>query len=167
MMQYSIYVLESSTSRRLTYFMPPLNLIPLLLLRPLRAILPSEDVRRVRIIVLKATHAPFVALIWAYERVRRLISRHAPPTLTRTSHTSSRPLTASQMSLDPGYNSSKISVERPALNKVSQRSTGQSASAPPESALLGSDTMELVALVQSLAAKVDGLTAMVAGQQRD
>ena len=147
--------------------MPPLNLIPLLLLRPLRLFFPSEDVRRIRILVLKATHAPFVALIWVYERARRLISRHAPSPLTKTPHTSSRPLSSTHIGLEPERDLSKALSERPALNKTPLRSSTQSTSAPPESASLATDNAELVALVQSLAAKVDGLTAMVAGQQRD
>ncbi|KAJ5178635.1 uncharacterized protein N7500_001334 [Penicillium coprophilum] len=65
--QLAIYVLESSNSRRLTYFMPPLNLIPLLCIRPMRLFLSAGTVRRVRIILLRATHLPFVAMIWAYE----------------------------------------------------------------------------------------------------
>ncbi|CAG8209905.1 unnamed protein product [Penicillium nalgiovense] len=63
----AIYVLESSNSRRLTYFMPPLNLIPLLCIRPMRLFLSAGTVRSVRIVLLRATHLPFVALIWAYE----------------------------------------------------------------------------------------------------
>ncbi|KAJ5842131.1 hypothetical protein N7534_011961 [Penicillium rubens] len=65
--QLAIYVLESSNSRRLTYFMPPLNLIPLLCIRPMRLFLSAGTVRSVRIVLLRATHLPFVALIWAYE----------------------------------------------------------------------------------------------------
>ncbi|KAJ5239035.1 hypothetical protein N7468_003654 [Penicillium chermesinum] len=81
--QLSIYVLESSNSRRLTYFMPPLNtaltanpkirtqnLIPLLCIRPMRLILSAGTVRRVRIVLLRATHLPFVMMIWAYESDR-------------------------------------------------------------------------------------------------
>ncbi|KAL5411004.1 hypothetical protein PMIN03_005108 [Paraphaeosphaeria minitans] len=70
---YSVYVLEASSSNRLTYYLPPLNLIPLLL-RPLRLVLPSERLRSARIVILKATHLPFVGAIWAYER---LFSSHA------------------------------------------------------------------------------------------
>ncbi|KAJ0418485.1 hypothetical protein BJY00DRAFT_177201 [Aspergillus carlsbadensis] len=72
--QLAIYVLESSTSKRLTYFLPPLNLIPLLCIRPMRLFLPAEDIRRVRIVLLRATHLPCVALLWAYESGRRLLS---------------------------------------------------------------------------------------------
>ncbi|PYI11813.1 hypothetical protein BO78DRAFT_303036 [Aspergillus sclerotiicarbonarius CBS 121057] len=97
--QLSIYVLESSNSRRLTYFMPPLNLIPLLCIRPMRLFLPAEHIRRVRIVLLRATHLPFVALIWAYESSRRYVSRRNsqfPPTAT-TATGSSRPTSSIQM----------------------------------------------------------------------
>ncbi|KAJ5889336.1 hypothetical protein N7504_010146 [Penicillium tannophilum] len=69
--QLSIYVLESSNSRRLTYFLPPLNLIPLLCIRPLRLFLSAGTVRRVRIVLLRATHLPFVMMIWTYESTRQ------------------------------------------------------------------------------------------------
>lgn len=48
------------------------NLI-LLCIRPMRLFLSAESVRRVRIILLRATHLPFAALIWLYE-----LSRHQP-----------------------------------------------------------------------------------------
>ncbi|RAH76309.1 hypothetical protein BO86DRAFT_423259 [Aspergillus japonicus CBS 114.51] len=95
--QLSIYVLESSNSRRLTYFMPPLNLIPLLCIRPMRLFLSAEHIRRVRIVLLRATHLPFVALIWAYESSRRYVSRRNsqfPPTATTGG--SSRPTSSFQ-----------------------------------------------------------------------
>ncbi|RAQ70502.1 hypothetical protein COH20_000983 [Aspergillus flavus] len=98
--QLSIYVLESSNSRRLTYFMPPLNLIPLLCIRPLRLFLPAEHIRRVRIVLLRATHLPFVALIWAYESSRRYVSRRNtqwPP--TATARGCSRPVSSIQTGL--------------------------------------------------------------------
>ncbi|KAL5338299.1 hypothetical protein BJX70DRAFT_367226 [Aspergillus crustosus] len=81
--QLAIYVLESSTSKRLTYFMPPLNLIPLLCIRPLRLFLPAEDIRRVRIVLLRATHLPCVVLLWAFESSRRLLSRQSSLTSSR------------------------------------------------------------------------------------
>lgn len=66
---YSVYVLEASTSNRLTHFYPPLNLIPLILIRPLRLFFPSEKLRAARIILLKVTHAPIVGAIWVFEKV--------------------------------------------------------------------------------------------------
>ncbi|KAI4129485.1 MAG: hypothetical protein LQ338_002202 [Usnochroma carphineum] len=65
--QYSVFVLEASASRRLTYFFPPLNLLPLILFRPLRLCIPSEQLRNARIMLLRATHFPYVATIWIYE----------------------------------------------------------------------------------------------------
>ncbi|KAF2020057.1 hypothetical protein BU24DRAFT_419647 [Aaosphaeria arxii CBS 175.79] len=85
---YSVYVLEASTSNRLTYYLPPLNLIPLLL-RPLRLVLPSERLRSARILLLKVSHLPFIAAIWVYEqliertRKRGTVSIKGPETLSR------------------------------------------------------------------------------------
>jgi hypothetical protein len=44
------------------------NLIPLCI-RPFRLVLPSERLRSARIVLLKATHSPFVAAIWCYEQL--------------------------------------------------------------------------------------------------
>ncbi|KAJ2900593.1 uncharacterized protein MKZ38_002389 [Zalerion maritima] len=65
---YSVYVLEASTSNRLTHFYPPFNLLALIIFRPLRLFLPSDNkFRAARIILLKATHLPIVGVIEAYE----------------------------------------------------------------------------------------------------
>ncbi|CAD6446354.1 961434b3-5118-4bd2-b7a0-93c8273d71fb [Sclerotinia trifoliorum] len=70
---YSVYVLEASTSNRLTHFYPPLNLIPLILIRPLRLFMSSSTLRRTRIGLLKATHAPIVLAINLFEGVYEYI----------------------------------------------------------------------------------------------
>lgn len=68
---YSVYVLEASTSSRLTHFLPPLNLISLVVFRPLRLFLHSENhFRAGRIVLLRITHAPIVGIIRLYEAVR-------------------------------------------------------------------------------------------------
>lgn len=68
---YSVYVLEASTSNRLTHFYPPFNLLALAIFRPLRLVLPSDDrFRRGRILLLKATHVPIVAAIQLWELIR-------------------------------------------------------------------------------------------------
>ncbi|KAI0116897.1 hypothetical protein F4814DRAFT_414370 [Daldinia grandis] len=65
---YSVYVLEASTSNRLTHFYPPFNLIALGIFRPLRLFLPSDGkFRQARILLLRATHAPIVGAIQVYE----------------------------------------------------------------------------------------------------
>lgn len=164
--QYSIYVLESSTSRRLTYFMPPLNLFPLVLLRPLRLFLPSEDVRRIRIFVLKATHIPFLALIWTYEKARPMVSR-PHPTVAKAPHLTSRPLSAGQFSFDGGRDFAKSPRTRRAAPETPPAATPDISGSTRKTALGGVDNAELAALVQKLSVQVDGLTAMVAGQQKD
>ncbi|KAK7734925.1 hypothetical protein SLS53_007702 [Cytospora paraplurivora] len=68
---YSVYVLEASTSNRLTHFYPPFNLLALMIFRPLRLFLPSDrNFRAARIILLKATHLPIVGAIMLYELIR-------------------------------------------------------------------------------------------------
>ncbi|CAK7211992.1 hypothetical protein SCUCBS95973_001311 [Sporothrix curviconia] len=68
---YSIYVLEASTSNRLTHFFPPFNLLALIIFRPLRLFLPSDhNFRAARIALLKVTHLPIVGTIQFYELVR-------------------------------------------------------------------------------------------------
>ncbi len=164
--QYSIYVLESSTSRRLTYFLPPLNLFPLILLRPLRLVLPSEDVRRIRIAMLKATHVPFLAIIWAYEKSRRIVSR-SHPTMSKAPHLTSRPLSAGHFSLGGGPDFVKSPMNRRTLHEPSPTTTPDMTGSTMKSASGSADNADLMALVQKLSAQVDGLTAMVAGQQKD
>lgn len=70
---YSVFVLEASTSNRLTFFLPPLNLIPLVF-RPLRLFISPEHLRSTRILLLKVTHAPHVLAISMYERICRYLS---------------------------------------------------------------------------------------------
>ena len=68
---YSVYVLEASTSSRLTHFLPPFNLSVLAIFRPLRLVLHSENKFRAgRILLLRVTHAPLVGIIMLYEYMR-------------------------------------------------------------------------------------------------
>jgi len=75
---YSVYVLEASTSNRLTHFYPPLNLIPLVFIRPLRLCISSEGLRRERVTVLKITHMPIVAIIYVFEAIHSKIKGDTP-----------------------------------------------------------------------------------------
>lgn len=75
---YSVYVLEASTSNRLTYYYPPLNLISLLF-RPLRLFIPADRLRSMRIVFLKITHAPHVAIILAFERLSAAARQNQRP----------------------------------------------------------------------------------------
>ncbi|TVY48864.1 Calcium channel [Lachnellula occidentalis] len=100
---YSVYVLEASTSNRLTHFYPPLNLIPLILIRPFRLCLPASHLRRTRIILLKITHAPFVACIWLFERVHVRINKSGADAFSST---------------DPKLTSTKSKKQDPFLPKA-------------------------------------------------
>ncbi|KAH8808846.1 hypothetical protein F5884DRAFT_858365 [Xylogone sp. PMI_703] len=90
---YSVYVLEASTSNRLTHFYPPLvkqkhplpsnitdvvvqNLIPLIFIRPLRLFISSERIRVSRIFLLKVTHLPIVVTIYLFERLQEQWTGH-------------------------------------------------------------------------------------------
>lgn len=163
--QYSIYVLESCTSRRLTYFLPPTNLIPLLFIRPLRLVLPSDTVRRIRVMLLRTVSIPFVALIWCYEGSRRILVREHRPPLARIK---SRPLSATK----PLHGSSgpfrSDNLGTPSALKSSDHlmtHTPRNASIMSASSI--EDKTDLIALVQRLSAQVDELTAMVAAQKSD
>lgn len=55
----------------------------------MRLFLSAEVVRRVRIVLLRATHLPFVMMIWAYESSRRHLHRpttRLPPVSTAQPH---------------------------------------------------------------------------------
>ncbi|KAL2691563.1 hypothetical protein Neosp_001952 [[Neocosmospora] mangrovei] len=69
---YSVYVLEASTSNRLTHFFPPFNLLAFAIFRPWRLIFSADEKFRAgRIILLKATHWPIVGIIKLYEMYRK------------------------------------------------------------------------------------------------
>lgn len=163
LLQFSIYVLESCTSRRLTYFLPPTNLLPLLFVRPLRLFLPSNSVRHIRVMLLRAVSIPFVALIWCYEGSSRLFSHSDPhPPLARIR---SRPLSASKPTYglprfgELGMASARKSASPPRTNGTSGASL--------ENASSTEDKADLIVLVQRLSTQVDELTAMVAAQKAD
>ncbi|PWY81076.1 hypothetical protein BO83DRAFT_305428 [Aspergillus eucalypticola CBS 122712] len=173
--QLSIYVLESSNSRRLTYFMPPLNLIPLLCIRPMRLFLPAEHIRRVRIVLLRATHLPFVALIWAYESSRRYVSRgnsQFPPTATTTA--SSRPTSSIQMGFPfsthhAPLHASALEGRSWASSRPKERSNpGQHPETRgPSSGQAGrGDTADMIDEVERLRTQVDRVAARMAFHQR-
>ncbi|POS71979.1 hypothetical protein DHEL01_v209632, partial [Diaporthe helianthi] len=75
---YSVYVLEASTSNRLTHFYPPFNLLALVIFRPLRLVLPSDNkFRAARILLLKVTHLPIVGAIMLYELIKDKVGSDA------------------------------------------------------------------------------------------
>ncbi|KAJ5567942.1 hypothetical protein N7450_010428 [Penicillium hetheringtonii] len=149
--QLSIYVLESSNSRRLTYFMPPLNLIPLFCIRPMRLFLSAEAVRRVRIILLRATHLPFVILIWMYESTLRGILSQPATELPSISSSESGTL-----AFEPDVGNEPVRVDhqdRHKLHPVRPESTPTT------------QIMEMIASIERLRVQVERATANLEAQQ--
>jgi len=68
---FAVACVESMTSDHLAVFFPPLNLIPLLLLRPLRLFLPSRHkwLRKAKFWLLRVTHLPYVLGVTVFERL--------------------------------------------------------------------------------------------------
>ncbi|KAF2816252.1 uncharacterized protein BDZ99DRAFT_484915 [Mytilinidion resinicola] len=167
---YSVYVLEASTSNRLTYYLPPLNLIALLL-RPLRLVLPAERLRSARIVLLKGTHFPFVAAIWAYEHGQDYwMSRAQAPS---TSLSMGGPETSPSKKRPPLKSSLNSPRPLAAATGVQASLDGHLGGSParyrPHTATGTSDgDAQLRSLVIHLNSQVEQLTAMVGqlqGQQ--
>lgn len=68
---YAVYILEASTSNRLTHFFPPFNLLAFIIFRPWALLFPkSPAIRNGRITLLKITHFPIVGVIKFYEMIK-------------------------------------------------------------------------------------------------
>jgi len=168
---YSVYVLEASTSNRLIHFYPPLNLIPLILIRPLRLFMSAESLRTTRIAVLKATHLPIVGAIWVFERVH--------------DHVRGNPIAFSSMGPSTQLDRDRtIKKQSPFLTKSTRTNTkrlSQQFNAPSEdgsrtpipqapvrintTGTPGSDNPNLEKMVEDLSTKIAELTALVMAQQ--
>ncbi|KAH6856087.1 hypothetical protein B0I37DRAFT_366482 [Chaetomium sp. MPI-CAGE-AT-0009] len=185
---YSVYVLEASTSNRLTHFYPPFNLLALVIFRPLRLFLPSDNkFRQARILLLKATHLPIVAAIEFYEWLHGTASkgtqytgfrgpRHAtiaspnPSRRPHHQHKHQQQHHTQSSSLRADLSSaSTLNVEHPpppatasgpsTLGMVATEPSASSSSARHEPA------PEVEARIADLAAKIDRLTDLVVALQ--
>ncbi|XMA18137.1 hypothetical protein WAI453_010928 [Rhynchosporium graminicola] len=170
---YSVYVLEASTSNRLTHFYPPLNLIPLVLIRPLRLFLSSDDLRRTRIVMLKVTHSPIVGAIWLFEKTHEKVYGGASdfssigPGLARltTDSTSSKKHQPFLASRSRKRNSEHF-VNTPAEDGSHSptHETSPKGKKEEESTLVVSNIM-LEEQVQDLSQKIAELTALIMASQ--
>ena len=171
---YSVYVLEASTSNRLTHFYPPLNLIPLILIRPLRLCLPASHLRRTRILLLKITHAPIVGCIWLFERMHERVTKSGAEAFSSTD-----PQPAGTLLKDNSSANAKLKKQKPFLSKAQSDDNRDSlaafdgAASPREEYVRGKkDGREILARervledrVADLSAKIEELTALImAGQ---
>ena len=186
---YSVYVLEASTSNRLTHFYPPFNLLALVIFRPLRLFLPSDNkFRSARIVLLKATHLPIVAVIQAYEWLKTKTAAK-PATgfnpgggLRGPNRTSSiaNPMMAKKLAGPPMRNrqsggslhsdmttSLHIAPDghRLAARQAAGQVAGQVASDAGESETFGDSSQDTDMRYAELAAKIDRLTELVIAMQ--
>lgn len=171
-LRYSIYVLESSTSQRLTYFMPPLNLIPLLLLRPMRLFFPHQTVRKMRIAMLKATHFPFVMFILAYEHAWHLAAPRGPSPPSSTLPISPKTNRLGQNGLlgdtrSAPNRSPLLAGRTPASLSAPHTLDRQEPSAQDAPTTTAENVAELTVLVRRLTSQMDQLSSTVTSLPRD
>lgn len=129
------------------------NLIPLCI-RPFRLFLPSERLRGARIVLLKATHLPFVAAIWCYEQIAdarkrdsKVVSFNGPQT----------PL--------PSKKPPRLAINTPRLliadSQAAPNSPGRLQQASRPQTRVGLTEPELKTMVLKLTAQVEQLTELV------
>jgi hypothetical protein len=133
------------------------NLISLCF-RPLRLCFPAESVRSARILVLKATHLPFVAIIWAYESSQQYVrnARRAPALLS-SGGGAPTPAAAGGRKRFSALNRSALLAEHYATPSDNN----------PRPPIAGSadSVADLMALVEKLSSQVDELTSIVTSQK--
>ncbi|KAI0515331.1 ion transporter [Xylaria bambusicola] len=157
---YSVYVLEASTSNRLTHFYPPFNLLALIIFRPLRLVASGTTLRHGRIVLLRATHAPIVALIQAYEWIAPKLNLASANTFRGPQQIFSKrhivpPPSRPQSSYRPYIPSPRPESARFTKQKWGDTTEDDTANAPTD----------VEARIADLSAKIDRLTALVASLQ--
>ncbi|TAQ91658.1 hypothetical protein B7494_g111 [Chlorociboria aeruginascens] len=174
---YSVYVLEASTSNRLTHFYPPLNLIPLIFIRPLRLFISAEKLRSARILLLKITHTPFIAAIWLFESAQDQIGGESTFSYIGPSAGITKSSTSGTMSKKQRpFLSTRIDTKRSSrhFNEIPDRDGSESPS--PQSYSLESkkirdgktvlvDNAGLEEKIADLSNKIAELTALFMAQQ--
>ena len=183
---YSVYVLEASTSNRLTHFYPPFNILALVIFRPLRLFLPSDHkFRKARILLLKATHLPIVGAIELYEWARGMAQnggtqyngmrgpRHAiapspMPPQKKWAHSPVRPGRPGAHQRDSSSSLAPVETMHPAsagsMARLSATRKRAAEEAAEDQIFEGADG-ELRLQVADLSAKIDRLTELVITMQ--
>lgn len=118
--------------------------------------------------ILKVTHLPFVAVIWAYEESRRLLSRKDLRLGARMPTHAGRPFSASQIDIGRDQGIHRAATLRPALIPANLLATPSKVDYSRQALVSTADSnADLLSLVQRLCTQVDALSSMVAGQQKD
>ncbi|KAF2855843.1 hypothetical protein T440DRAFT_495547 [Plenodomus tracheiphilus IPT5] len=133
------------------------NLIPLVI-RPLRLFLPSESLRGARIVLLKATHAPFVGAIWLYEQ---LVNAHKRDSSAMSLSGPQTPSSKKPPRLP--VNSPRLLMADAQVARTHHTSRSHTRTGVPEA------DAQLRNLVLKLSAQVEDLTTMVSqlSEQRE
>ncbi|KAM0324922.1 hypothetical protein ACHAQA_007888 [Verticillium albo-atrum] len=159
---YSVYVLEASTSNRLTHFYPPFNLLALFIFRPLRLFLPSDNKFRAgRILLLKATHLPIVGAIQLYELIRSRVLPDEFAGFKGPRASSNNIERAHHHTVGLGRPSSS---QRPVLPSPRHSSNRATENEREDDGMEGPTPVEM--RVSELAEKIERLTALVEAMQR-
>jgi len=142
------------------------NLIPLCL-RPLRLVLPSERMRSARIVLLKATHLPFIAAIFAYEHIAD--ARKRDSSVTSLNGGPQTPLSSRKAPRLP-VNTPRLLLADLQMTPSSQGKMERSSRPGTKVGQLNDPETEFRALVLKLSSQVDQLTEVVSrlqGQERE
>lgn len=138
------------------------NLISLCF-RPLRLCFPAESVRSARILVLKATHLPFVAIIWAYENSQQYVrnARRAPALLSSGGGAPTPAAAGGRKRY------SALNIAQPFERQHRQQHYATSSDNNPRPPIAGfaDSVADLMALVEKLSSQVDELTSIVTSQK--
>lgn len=128
----------------------------------MRLLLTAETVRRVRIVLLRATHLPFVMLIWAYESSRRHLNYRPttplPPLTSVRGHGPSAPEPSVSRCQDP-HHPSVVKVYRP-VPGLSRTHVGEQLEVPESRPARHGQTqpVDMIDTVERLREQVERLT---------
>jgi hypothetical protein len=116
-------------------------------------------------VVLKATHFPFVAAIWAYENSRQFILPVSSATVPKSP---GRPLSACQAGPGRVRAANRPTPLAPNTDPTRETHTLNLFNATSAAPAASTATLaDLVGLVQQLSSQVEELTSIVAGEQKD
>lgn len=154
---YAVFILEASTSNRLTHFFPPFNLLALVIFRPWALLFPrSPAVRTGRIALLKITHLPIVAVIKGYEMFRGPHSGWHPFDAETTQQQKGRKSQAqTQLSTAPAGPSAAAAYQQRAAGR---EDTGDQSQTQVDELDGGADDSGVQAQIGELHRKIDLLT---------
>lgn len=147
------------------------NLIPLLCIRPMRLFLSAGSLRRVRIVLLRATHLPFVTLIWVYESFRRKLHRRnsqRPPTFAAkgSGHRTFAFGTSSRCQ-DPHHPSADVRYAGPGKEQCTSTNGVDQQAGARELGRAGRDEqVDMIDAVERLRVRVEQVAASIAVTQR-